>query len=91
MSIIKRGSLTYYVKKESVIAGVGSFQFTAYTVYPLQNRKPFYDFRKSIVESEEDEYNTPAKLVTLALKYNLRGVASHKPTDEEMKRHGYKK
>ena len=86
MKIVKRGNLTYYIKKEAIIVGVGNFQFSAYTVYPLQNRKPFYDFKAAIEESTEDEYDSPSKLITLALKYNLRGVASHKPTEWEMKK-----
>lgn len=88
--IIKRGKLTYYIKEEAVIVGVGTWQYSAYTVYPLQNRKPFYDFRDAILESKEDEYGTAAELISLALRFNLRGVASHKPTEDEMKRYGYK-
>lgn len=86
--ILKRGRLTYYVKEEAVVVGIGELQYSAYTVYPLQNRKPFYDFRKAILKSREDQYSTPGELISLALKYNLRGVASHKPTEREMEKHG---
>lgn len=84
MQILKRGRITYYVKDRAVIVGVGDFQFTAYTVYPLQNRKPFYDFRTAILESDEKQYSTPAELIALALQHKLRGVASHKPTQREI-------
>jgi len=89
MSIIKRGPLIYYIKRESVIIGISHFQYTAYTVYPLQNRKPFYDFRTAIIESQENEYDTAYKLIGLALRFNLKGVASHRPTENEMNRYGY--
>jgi hypothetical protein len=88
--IIKRGSLTFYVKNQSVIVGIGSIQYSAYTVYPLQNRKPFYDFRKTIVNSKDTELTSPVELITLAKRYNLRGVASHRPTQKEMDENGYK-
>lgn len=80
MIIVNKGKITYYVKDEAIVAGINGFQYIAYTVYPLQNRKPFYDFRRSIIKSDEDEYDTPAKLIVLAQKYNLKGVASNKPT-----------
>lgn len=79
MTILKRGSITYYVKDEVVVVGIGTLQYLAYTVYPLQNRKPFYDFRRAILKSNEDEYATPSALIALGRKYNLKGVASHKP------------
>lgn len=84
--ILKRGRLTYYVKDEAVIVGISDFQFTAYTVYPLQNRKPFYDFRKAILKSADQQYSTPVELIGLAKRFNLRGVASHKPSEQEMEK-----
>lgn len=89
--IIKKEKLTYYFTQEAVIVGNSNSQYTAYTVYPLQNRKPFYDFRDAIIKSKEDEYADIRSLISLALKHNLRGVASHKPSEWEMKRFGYKK
>ena len=86
MIILKRGRITYYVKEEAVIVGVNNFQYTAYTVYPLQNRKPFYDFRKKILKSEENEYDNIVDLIVLAREHKLIGAASHKPTEEEMKK-----
>lgn len=88
--IIKRGNLTFYVKNQSVIVGIGGIQFSAYTVYPLQNRKPFYDFRKTIIKSKETELGSPVELIGLAKRYNLRGVASHRPSKQEMDENGYK-
>lgn len=81
MITINRGKLTYYIKDEAVIVGSGGHQFSAYTVYALQNRKPFYDFRKAIVKSRDDEYGTWPELMSLAMKHNLRGVASRKPAE----------
>lgn len=84
MIVLKRGKITYYVKDESVIVGINDFQYIAYTVYPLQNRKPFYDFRRKLIKSNEDEYNDPVKLIELAKEHNLTGVASHKPSESEI-------
>ncbi len=84
MKIVKRGKITYYVKDEAVIAEINSLQYVAYTVYALQNRKPFYDFRKAILRSEENEYNSAVEMIRLAQKYNLRGTASHRPTESEI-------
>jgi hypothetical protein len=86
MIIVKRGKITYYVKEEAIIVGVNDFQYTAYTVYPLQNRKPFYDFRRKILKSEENEYADIISLIQLAQKHNLKGVASHRPSEEEKNR-----
>lgn len=83
MITTKRGNITYYIKDEAVIVGIRDFQYIAYTVYPLQNRKPFYDFRKTILKSNEDEYDNAVELILLAQKYNLKGVASHKPLEEK--------
>ena len=85
MIILKRGRITYYVKNEAVIVGINNFQYVAYTVYPLQNRKPFYDFRRKIVKSNDDEYDNSLKLLALAKEHNLIGVASHKPSEKELK------
>ena len=82
MKILKRGKLTYYVKKEAVIVGINEFQHIAYTIYPLQNRKPFYDFRKKILNSKEDELTSIVDQITLAQKYGLVASASSKPKIE---------
>lgn len=79
METIKRGNITYYIKDESIIVSINNFQHIAFTVYSLQNRKPFYDFRKSIQRSEENELTKAADILLLAQKFNLRGVASSKP------------
>lgn len=84
MQIVKRGKITYYVKKEAIIVSNNDFQFTAYTVYTLQNRTPFNDFKAKILESREGEYDNIIDLIVLARKYNLRGVASHRPSQEEI-------
>lgn len=83
MITVRKGNMTYYVKDEAIIARINSFQYIAYTVYPLQNRKPFYDFRRAIIKSDETEYDTPAKLMTLAQQYNLKGAGSRKPAGAE--------
>lgn len=83
MIILKRGKITYYVKDESVIVGINNSQFIAYTVYSLQNRKPFYDFRRTLIKSNEDEYGTIVEQIKLGQRYGLRAVASHKPTEKE--------
>ena len=83
MEIIKRGKITYYIKKESIIASINDFQHIAFTVYPLQNRKPFYDFRNSIKSSAQNELTQPSDIIVLAQKYNLRGVATSRPKVEE--------
>lgn len=79
MDILRRGEITYYIKEEAVIVKVNNFQYIAYTVYPLQNRKPFYDFKKSLLGSRENEYNTVIEQIKLAKLYGLKAVASSKP------------
>lgn len=81
MIILKRGKLTYYIKDEAVIVGINDFQHIAYTVYPLQNRKPFYDFRRTLIKSEEHEYRTVPEQIALGQKYGLRAVSSNKPKE----------
>ena len=83
MKILRRGKLTYYVKKEAVIVGISEFQHIAYTIYPLQNRKPFYDFRRKILNSKEDEYGNILDQIALAQKYGLKASAATKPKIEE--------
>lgn len=82
MEIIKRGNITFYIKEESIITGINDFQFIAYTVYSLQNRKPFYDFKKAIKESKENELTTQTEIIELAQRYKLRGMGSRKPESE---------
>jgi hypothetical protein len=81
MIIIKRGSIVYYIKDEAVIVGINDMQYIAYTIYPLQNRKPFYDFRRTLIKSEKDEFLSATDLVLLGQKYGLRAVSAVKPTE----------
>lgn len=84
MQKVIRGRNIFYIKDYSVIVGLnGGFQYTAYTVYPLQNRKPFYDFKKEIEDSKADELCHAVDIIKLAQKYNLIGVGSHKPVEIE--------
>lgn len=76
--------MTYYVKDEAIIVSHNNLQYTAYTVYPLQNRKPFYDFRRKILQSQENQYDNIIDLIVLAREHKLIGVASHKPSQEEI-------
>jgi len=80
MEILKRGKLTYYVRDESVIVDTG-FQAIAYTVYMLQNRKPFYEFKRVLLASQPDEYDTVVKQITLAQDYKLKGVGTQVPKE----------
>lgn len=82
MKILKRGDLTYYIKDEAVIVGINNFQFIAYTVYPLQNRKPFYDFKQKLLDSDENEYNTVVEEMNLGRRFGLKAVSSRKPKNE---------
>lgn len=79
MQIIKRGKIVYYIKAESIIVGINSFQYVAYTVYLLQNRKPFYDFKEALLSSSESEYANALEMMRLAEKYKLKGMATKKP------------
>ena len=81
MVVLDRGKITYYIKEESIVVGINNLQYLAFTVYPLQNRKPFYDFRKTLLRSEDDEYGTPIDLMKLSMKYNLKAVAGTKPKE----------
>lgn len=84
MIILKRGRITYYVKDESVIVGINDFQYIAYNVYTLQNRKPFYDFRRTLLKSEENEYGSIVEQIKLGQRFGLRAVASTKPKETKL-------
>ncbi len=81
MIILKRGDMVYYIKDEAIIAGFLDFQYVAYTVYALQNRKPFYDFKKAILNSKKDEYTSQIELMRLGLKFKLRSSSTQKPKE----------
>ncbi len=84
MQTIKRGRNTFYIKEHAVIVGMNNgFSYTAYTVYPLQNRKPFYDFKQAIIDSKEDELTTAIEIMRLGMKYKLAGVGTMKPKEAE--------
>lgn len=84
MIILRRGKITYYVKDEAVIVSIGGFQYIAYTVYPLQNRKPFYDFRRTLLNSKPTEYTNIVEQIKLGERYGLIAVASHQPSRKEL-------
>lgn len=83
MKILERGSLVYYIKDESIVVGIRNFQWISYNVYSLQNRKPFYDFRKKLLKSKPDEYTSAPELMLLGQSYGLRGVSGRKPEGVE--------
>lgn len=85
MKIVKRGNITYYIKTEAVIVGINDFQHIAYTIYALQNRKPFYDFRREIINSGQGDFTTVTDIIELGQKYGLKAVGSQKPKIEETK------
>ena len=81
MTILERGRITYYIKDESVVVGVNR-QWSSYNVYALQNRKPFYDFRRTLLKSKDGEYSTILELIELAQRFKLIGVAGSKPNED---------
>lgn len=81
MTILKRGKITYYIRDESVVVGINDFQWISYNVYSLQNRKPFYDFRKALLKSNPDEYGTIIEQIKLGERFKLRAVAGTKPKE----------
>lgn len=82
MQILTRGRNTFYIQDHSVVVGLnGGFQYTSYNVYPLQNRKPFYDFREEILNSDKNELTTSIDIIRLALKYRLAGTGTSKPKE----------
>lgn len=85
MIIIDRGTITYYIKEESVIVNVNNMQFLSYSVYPLQNRKPFYDFKRAILNSAEDQLGTASEVLQLGRRHRLKGFATAKPNLDGVK------
>jgi hypothetical protein len=83
MIIIQRKKLTYYIKEESIIVEYNA-QYISYNVYSLQNRKRFKDFKKSILESHYDEYEDIHELMSLAMKFGLKGMVGRKPLIDEL-------
>lgn len=85
MIVVKRGKIIYYVKDEAIIVSINEIQYLSYTVYPLQNRKPFYDFKRTIIGSDEKEYGSAIELIKLSQRFGLKAVASQKPKESSKK------
>lgn len=85
MKIIDRGKIVYYIKEESVVVGINKMQYISYSVYSLQNRTRFNDFKKSIEESKETEYADVISFMNLTSKYKLLGSASQNPVERNNK------
>lgn len=83
MQILKRGKIVYYIKDESIIVGINNLQYIAYTVYMLQNRKPFYDLKRTLEKSNENEYDTVIEQIKLGQRFGLRAVSSSRPSEIE--------
>lgn len=81
MVILEKKNVSYYIKEESVIVEYNN-QFISYNVYSLQNRKRFKDFKQSLIESTTDEYSTINELMSLAMRYGLKGMVGRRPQIE---------
>ena len=77
--IVKKRNLTYVLYKNRVIVGVGNGQWVSYNQYGNYNRHGITKFRKSIIESGEDEYSTPADQMSLAYECGIKGVGVRAP------------
>ena len=80
MLILHRGKITYYIKNEAVIVGINDFQFLSYSVYALQNRTPFYEFKRTLENSQSHELATASEVLRLGRKHRLKGFATARPT-----------
>lgn len=81
-AVIVRGSLTYYLFKNSVLVDIAGWQFLSYNIYNNSNRASLRKFKEKIKNSNEHQYNTPLKQMELALEHKLLSVGANKPKDE---------
>lgn len=80
--VIKRGKITYYLFKNSVLVDINGWQFVSYNIYNNSNRGQFRKFKQKIKDSNEDQYNTPLAQMELASAHSLTGVGADRPKDE---------
>lgn len=81
--IIRRGKITYYLSDSSVIVGIGDHQFVSYNIYNSPSRSNLNEFKKRLVASKENQYNTVVDQIDLARKCNLIGSGTARPKWEE--------
>lgn len=79
MIIIERKNLKYYIKDECITVCYNGFQYFSYSIYALQNRIQFYNFREELLNSNKNQYNNILDLISLAKKYSLISSGTIKP------------
>lgn len=84
MIIIKRDKVTFYIKDENVIVSNNDIQHTAYSVYALQNRGAFHQFRDTILNSKPSEFTKIVEVVGLSSRCGIYGEPARKPKLEDI-------
>lgn len=81
--VIKRGNITYVIRPDSVVVGVGFNQWISYNPYVNWNKQGISEFTKAILKSKEDEYTTAAEQMHLSSECGIKGTSTHKPEEVE--------
>jgi len=82
MIVIKRGRVTFYIKDENIVVSNGDFQYSSYSVYALQNRQPFKEFKETILNSEPPRFSSITEVVALSSQCEIYGESARKPNLE---------
>ncbi len=85
MIVIDRGNLVFYIKEECITVAYNNWQYFSYSVYALQNRKPFYNFKNAILESTPDKFRNILEVVSLGAEHGLISSGTIKPNLEGVK------
>lgn len=80
-TIIKRGRLTYVLHPDKVIVAIGDSQYVSYNQYDNYNRQGITQFRKTLLNSNENEYTTPSEQMSLANQCGIRGTGTSRPKE----------
>lgn len=80
--VVKRGNITYYYFKNSLLVDVNGWQYFSYNIYNNSNRASLKKFKKTIEESKENQYGSALELMELAIEHKLTSVGANKPKDE---------
>lgn len=77
--VLNRGTITYIIRSDSVLVGVGGRQWISYNQYNNWNRQGITKFRQLILKSKDGEYANAVDQMSLAMKCNIKGSGTQPP------------
>lgn len=79
--IIKRKKITYVVYEDSVVVGIGDWQWMSYNQYENWNRRGITEFRNIILKSRDNEYDNAVDMMSLAYRCGIKSAYTIKPEE----------